>query len=360
MLKFLLLGCGRISPNHINAIAANRPNASLVAVCDPKSELAEEAAAKYKQLTGETPAVFTDSGQAISHSGADCVSIATESGHHKDLAMATLEQGCHVLIEKPIALSTKDAKIICETARQKKLVVGVCHQNRFNPAIQQLRRAVEDGRFGKIVHATARILWSRNPAYYQQAPWRGTWAMDGGTLMNQCIHNIDLLQWMLGGEAKNIMAMTQRAIRPIEAEDFGAALVRFDNGAVGIIEGTACVYPKNLEETLSIFGEKGTVVIGGIAANKIQTWLFDSPHPQDTEVAALSGDDPINVYGGGHTPLYTDFINAVQGENQPLVSGAEGMKVMQLVLGAYKSQLEGETVSLDKLRFSIEQMIGMF
>lgn len=360
MLNFLLLGCGRISINHITAIAANREHARLTAVCDPKPGLAEAAALKYRELTGIMPEVFTNSGQAEAQADADCASIAAESGYHKALAMESLENGLHVLIEKPIALSTQDAREICKTAKRKGLTVGVCHQNRFNPAVQQLRRAVETGRFGRIVHATARILWNRNPEYYKQAPWRGTWALDGGTLMNQCIHNVDLLQWMLGGGAQSITAMTSRAMRPIEAEDFGAALVRFDNGAVGIIEGTACVYPKNLEETLSVFGEKGTVVIGGIAVNRIQTWQFDTPHTQDGEVAALSGDDPVNVYGGGHTPLYADFIQAVQTGGQPLVNGEEAMKAMEIVLGAYLSQKEGRYVDMNGLDFSTEQMTGTF
>ncbi len=360
MLKFLLLGCGRISPNHVKAIADNREKAALLAVCDPKRELAEAAAGKYFELTGARPAVFTDSSEAIAQAGADAAAIAAESGYHHGLAMEALDNGLHVLIEKPIALSTKDAKEICDTAKAKGLTAGVCHQNRFNPAVVQLRRALEAGRFGKIINATARILWSRNPAYYQQAPWRGTWAMDGGTLMNQCIHNIDLLQWTLGGEAESIQAMTRRCVRPIEAEDFGAALVRFKGGAIGIIEGTACVYPKNLEETLSVFGEKGTVVIGGVAVNRVQTWQFETPAPQDEEVAAMSGADPVNVYGSGHTPLYADYIRAVETGGSPLVSGEEGAKAMSLVLGAYRSQLEGKPAGLAELDFSTERMQGYF
>jgi len=360
MLKFLLLGCGRISPNHIRALAANSHEATISAVCDPKPGLAEAAAASYNKLTGSKPTVFTDSDRAIAQSGANCAAIATESGYHKALAISALEQGCHTLIEKPIALSTLDALQICETARAKGLTVGVCNQNRFNPAVRQLRRAVEAGRFGRITHATARILWNRNPAYYRQAPWRGTWAMDGGVLMNQCIHNIDLLQWMLGGEAETVTAMTRRAMRPIEAEDFGAALVRFKGGAIGGVEGTACVYPKNLEETLSVFGERGTAVIGGVAVNRIQTWQFDEIHPQDEEVASLPREDPTNVYGGGHTPLYRDFIKSIISGKQPLVNGEEGMKAMQIVLGAYLSQKEGRSIDLSGLEFSTELMAGAF
>jgi len=340
-------------------MAENKSKAILLAVCDPKEELARTAASSYFEQTGTKPEVYTDSERAITQSGAGCVTIATESGYHKELAITALEQGCHVLIEKPIALSTKDAIQICETARAKGLIAGVCHQNRFNPAVSRLRDAIEAGRFGKITHATARILWNRNIEYYQQAPWRGTWALDGGVLMNQCIHNIDLLQWMLGGLTQTITAMTRRAMRPIEAEDFGAALVRFKSGAIGIIEGTTCLYPKNLEETLSVFGERGTAVLGGVAVNRIQTWLFDKPHPQDEEIASLSSEDPANVYGSGHTPLYADFIKAVMTGAQPLVNAEEGMKAMQIVLGAYQSQKENRSVEMPGLDFSTERMIGI-
>ena len=360
MLNFILIGCGKISSNHIKALAANKQEATLVAVCDPIAKLAEAAAKNYHELTGIMPTVYTNSKKAMAHPETDCAAIATGSGFHKELADMALEHGCHVLIEKPIALGTQDAREICDIARKKNLTVGICNQNRFNPVIQQLRRAVEAGRFGKITHATARILWNRNTAYYEQAPWRGTWKMDGGVLMNQCIHNIDLLQWMLGGEAESIMAMTRRAMRPIEAEDFGAALVRFKSGAIGIIEGTACVYPKNLEESLSFFGEKGTVVIGGAAFNNIKTWEFEEVHPQDDEIAAIAEKGLTNSQSSGHTPLYADFIKAVNTGGKPLIDGQEGMKSLQLILGAYKSQKDGQSIEIQDLDFSTEQMQGTF
>jgi len=359
VLNFLLLGCGRISQNHIKALAANNENAVLAAVCDPILEFAEIAAERYNEISGKKPEVFTDCNQALAMQSIDCVVIARESGRHAEMALLALEHGCHVLVEKPIALSTSEAREVCDIARTKGLTVGVCNQNRFSPAVQHLWRAIGLGRFGRITHATARILWNRNEEYYKQAPWRGTWEMDGGVLMNQCIHSIDLLQWMLGGDAKSITAMTRRVMRPIEAEDFGAALVRFGSGAIGIIEGTACVYPKNLEETLSVFGEKGTAVIGGSALNLIKTWQFEDSQPQDHEVKELFGDNPVDVQKSRHTPLYADFINAVQTGSQPLINGEEGMKSLQLVLGAYKSQKEGQSIEMDELNFSVTQMQGV-
>ena len=369
MINYALIGCGRIAANHIKAAMANRGELAIAAVCDiipgrmeAVLHVCDPAETADTTVTAEPAEIkrYTDYKEMLREVRPQFAAIATESGKHAQIALDCLEAGCHVLIEKPIALRTSDALGICQAARRKGLTVGVCHQNRFNPAIQQLRRAYETGRFGNITHATARILWNRNDEYYTKAPWRGTWAMDGGVMMNQCIHNIDLLQWMLGGEAESITAMTRRAMRNIEGEDFGAALVRFKNGAIGIIEGTACLYPKNLEETLSVFGERGTAVIGGLAVNRIQAWQFDQPGPQDAEAAALPAGDPVNVYGGGHTPLYADFIKALLTGTKPLITGEEGMRAMQLVLGAYKSQKEGQCVRLQGLDFSTERMIGYF
>ena len=355
-LRFMLIGCGRISKNHVAAAAANRDTCWLAVVCDPVRELAEKKAQDLEELTGERPLVYTDYRKALEEQPVDCCAIATESGYHAEIALYCIARGKHVLIEKPMALSTGDAEQILAQAEEKGVTVGVCHPNRFNPPVQQLHRALEDGRFGKLVNGTARILWNRTMPYYQQAPWRGTWAQDGGTLMNQCIHDIDLLQWSLGGEPDTVMAMTGNYIRDIEAEDFGAILIRFKNGAIGIVEGTACTYPKNLEETLSIFGETGAVVIGGLAVNRMQTWNFSAPAAQDAEVEKLAGADPKDVYGSGHNALYADYIDAVRTGRKPLVSGEEGMKGMKIILAAYKSQKTGLPVKYDGLSFSTLDM----
>ncbi len=355
-LRFLLIGCGRISKNHIAAAAANPEIMELCAVCDPVEERAQQKAAQLEELTGKRPLVYTDYQKALGELDIDCCSIATESGYHAEIALDCIRRGKHVLVEKPMALSTKDAEQMLKEAEEHNVTLGVCHQNRFNAPVQQLHKAVEDGRFGKLVNGTARILWNRTMPYYEQAPWRGTWAQDGGTLMNQCIHNIDLLQWNLGGEPETIMAMTGNYLRDIQAEDFGAILIRFKNGTIGIVEGTACVYPKNLEETLSIFGETGAAVVGGLAVNRIQTWNFEKPAPQDEEVAKLAGTDPKDVYGSGHNLLYADYIHAIQTGKKPLVSGEEGMKGMKIILAAYKSQKTGAPVSYDGLEFASTDM----
>lgn len=355
-LRFALIGCGRISKNHIVASAENKDICELVAVCDQVTERAEQKAAQYEELMGVRPAVYADYKKMLEEMEIDCCAIATESGYHAEIALYCIQHGKHVLVEKPMALSTADAEKMIAEAKAHKVTLGVCHQNRFNAPIQQLHKALEDGRFGKLVNGTARILWNRTMPYYEQAPWRGTWAQDGGTLMNQCIHNIDLLQWSLGGEPDTVMAMTGNFLRDIQAEDFGAILIRFKNGAIGIVEGTACVYPKNLEETLSIFGGTGTAVIGGLAVNRVQTWNFEEPAPQDDEVAKINGTDPKDVYGSGHTPLYANYIHAIENGVDPLVSGTEAIKAMKIILAAYKSQKTGQPVKFDDLEFSTLDM----
>lgn len=354
--QFALIGCGRISKNHIAAAIANREIMELAAVCDPVTERAEKKAEDYFAATGKRPAVYADYHKALEERKIDACSIATESGYHASIALDCIRRGRSVLVEKPMALSTRDAEAMIAEAKKQGVTLGVCHQNRFNAPVQQLHRALEDGRFGKLVSGSARILWNRTMPYYQQAPWRGTWAQDGGTLMNQCIHGVDLLQWNLGGEPDTIMAMTGNYLRDIEAEDFGAILIRFKNGAVGMVEGTACIYPKNLEETLSVSGATGTAVIGGLAVNRMETWNFASPAPQDAEVEKLTGTDPKDVYGSGHNALYKNYIEAMDSHTDPLVSGTEGIKGMKIILAAYKSQKTGLPVRFDGLDFSTLEM----
>ncbi len=220
----------------------------------------------------------------------------------------------------------------------------------------KLRESLEAGRFGRIINGTARVLWTRNMGYYQQAPWRGTWLLDGGTLMNQCIHNIDLLQWMMGGEVETVYAQTGNYIRNIEAEDFGSIIIRFKNKAIGIVEGSACVFPKNPEETLDIFGERGTVCIGGLAVNKIETWRFEDQIDLEAAILKMQEDDPDTVYGFGHTPLYKDLISVIGNDREPFISGQAGIIGMKIILVAYKSQKIGLPVVYDGFEFSTTEM----
>ncbi|AKA71914.1 Gfo/Idh/MocA family protein [Clostridium scatologenes] len=360
-MKFAIIGCGRISYKHVEALIANKEEAILVATCDIIKEKAEEKKQEYiaKSANDVKVSVYTDYKEMLEKEEIDVVTVATESGYHPEIVMYCMNKKKHVIVEKPMALSIEDADNMIKCAKENNVKLCVSHQNRFNVPIQQLRKAVEENRFGRLVNGTARILWNRNMGYYTQAPWRGTWELDGGTLMNQCIHNIDLLQWMMGGEIDTVYAQCDTFLRDIEAEDFGAIIIRFKNGAIGIIEGSACVYPKNLEETLSIFGEKGTVAIGGLAVNKIETWRFEDNKDNEDEILKAQGADPDSVYGFGHNPLFKDMIDAINNDRDPLVSGEEGKKGMSIILAAYKSRLTGMPVKFPMESFSTMEMVNV-
>jgi predicted dehydrogenase len=358
-----LIGCGRISFKHIEGFVSNSDTMRLIAVCDPVVDRARKNAEEYKKyLAGSDVEIYEDYREMLAQCKPDMVTVATESGKHMSIAVDCLNAGCHVVCEKPMALSTQDADIMNETAKKAGKKLAVCFQNRFNAPVQKLRTALEAGRFGRIFHGAVQIRWNRNDAYYAEAPWRGTWAMDGGTLMNQCTHGIDLLQWMLGEDAVRVQAQTRRFLRPIESEDFGAAIVEFKNGSVGIIEGSADIYPTNINETLSVFGERGSVVIGGLAVNRPEIWRFaDAGIMGDTEDKVLNvhEKDPPTVYGFGHGALIKDFIEAIENNREPLISGMRGKKSLEIILAIYKSQKTGSPVDLP-CDFSTMEMQGEF
>jgi predicted dehydrogenase len=361
--KTALIGCGKIGPTHIKAFIENSDSISLAAACDPVIERAEKQAADYqKQIPHSSPRCYADYKKMLAEIKPDIVAVATESGKHPAITIDCLNAGTHVICEKPMALSTKDADAMIAAAKNAGKKLAVCFQNRFNAPVQRLRKAVEAGRLGRILHGMVQIRWHRNQAYYADAAWRGTWEQDGGTLMNQCIHGIDLLQWMMGEDPVRIQAQTRKYIRPIQAEDFGAAIVEFKSGAVGIIEGTVCVFPGDLNETLSVFGEKGSVVIGGIAANKMETWrLSDADLVGDTEEKVLgpAEEAPATVYGSGHSALFRDFIQSLEQNRELLVSGEAGKKSLELILAIYKSQKTGHAVDFP-CDFSTLEMEGYF
>lgn len=341
-MKYALIGCGRISPNHIAAAKANK--LEIVALCDIKTEMLQEKVLKFDLGNVHQ---YTDYHKMLEKERPELVAIATESGKHAAIALDCIEAGCNVIIEKPIALSLADADTIIKNAERKGVKVCTNHQNRFNKSIQKIRDALEKGRFGKMFYGTAHIRWCRDQQYYSQARWRGTWEQDGGALMNQCIHNIDLLRWMMGDEIDEVVGMTDRLNHSyIEAEDMGIALVKFKNGGYGIIEGTTDLYPKNLEETLYLFGERGTVKAGGQSVNKIEEWRFSDTDDEPEQVIAQFAENPPNVYGFGHTPLYADMINAIRDNREPYVNGEAGRRALELVLAIYKSAAEGKAVKL--------------
>lgn len=359
-IKYALIGCGRISPNHVEAAKNNSDNLEFAAACDLREENIERVLTITNSLDLNINR-YTDYKEMLAKEQPNLVAIATESGEHAKIALDCIEAGCNVIIEKPIALSLSDADKLIEAAEKKGVKLCACHQNRFNKSIAKIRGALEAGKFGRLLHGTAHIRWNRGKDYYVQAPWRGTWKEDGGALMNQCIHNIDLLRWMMGDEIKEVVAFTDRLEHNyIEAEDLGLALVRFANGAYGIIEGTTNIYPSNLEETLYLFGETGTVKAGGKSVNLIEEWRFADDDEDPEEVKEKYADNPPNVYGFGHTPLYKDVIDAIINDRAPYVDGHAGRRALELVLAIYKSAAEGKAVKLPLDDTSTMDFAGRF
>lgn len=355
-MKYALIGCGRISPNHIEAAKNN--GLDFVAMCDIIPEVMEEKSNKFGLQKVKK---YTEYKELLDKEKPDLVAIATESGKHAAIALDCIAAGCHVIIEKPIALSIADADAIVKAGKEKNVVVCANHQNRFNKSVQYMRKALEEGRFGKLSHGAAHVRWNRGKEYYEQAPWRGTWAQDGGCLMNQCIHNIDLLRWMMGDDIEEVMAYTDQLEHPyLEAEDLGMALVKFSNGAYGLIEGTTNVYPRNLEETLYIFGETGTAKAAGTSDNIIEEWRFADNLDDPEEVKQHFSENPPNIYGFGHTPLYADVIDAIRNHRAPLVDGEAGKRALELVLAIYKSAAEHRPVKFPVQSCSTLDFVGRF
>lgn len=357
-MKYALIGCGRIAVNHVKAACRN--HLEFVAACDTEPSHIDKLLEKCGIQDGFQGKRYTDYKKMIEENDLELIAIATESGSHAQIALDCIRHGIHCIIEKPVAMSIADADEIIRLSQEKAVKVSACHQNRFNLAVQEMRRALEDGRFGKLSHGSIHVRWNRNVDYYAQAPWRGKWATDGGALMNQCIHGIDLLRWMMGDEPEEVYGQTRRRFHDdLEAEDVGVAVIKFRNGAVATIEGTTNVYPQNLEETLYLFGKTGTVKLGGTSTNNIDIWQFADEMEADKKTAELK-ETASNVYGNGHTSLYADMIDAVLHDRKPYVDAVAGRNALELVLAVYKSQKEGRPVKLPLADFGSENMTGEF
>lgn len=356
-MKYALVGCGRIATNHIKAVINNK--LELAAVCDIDSSKMQALLEKHG-LENTGIKRYTNYIELLDEVKPELVAIATESGSHAEIALECINRKINVIIEKPIAMSIADANQIIEAGRQNDVVVSVCHQNRFNIAVQKLRKALEQGRFGRLSHGSIHVRWNRNREYYAQAPWRGTWAQDGGCLMNQCIHGIDLLRWMMGDQAVEVYGATRRQFHDyLEAEDVGLAVIKFQNGTIATVEGTVNVYPQNLEETLCVFGQNGTVKIGGKSTNNIDVWDFADETEEDVKNKGMT-EATSNVYGNGHTSLYADVIDAVKNHRKPYVDAVAGRNALEIVLAIYKSQKTGLPVSLPLDKFESMDMKGAF
>lgn len=356
-MKFALIGCGRIAVNHIKAIVNN--NLDMVAVCD----IVQEQIDVLFEKTGYTKDVFRYTDYKVmldEHPEIELVAIATDSGVHAEIALYCINHGVNVIVEKPMAMSMADADEIVKRSKETGVKVSVCHQNRFNIAIQEMRHALEGGRFGRLSHGSINVRWNRGKDYYDQASWRGKWASDGGCLFNQCIHGIDLLRWMMGDEVDEVYGVTKQQFHDyLECEDLGMAVVKFKNGAVGTIEGTVNVYPQNLEETLYLFGENGTVKIGGKSTNNIDVWNFADETDEDKKNKGLQ-EQTSNVYGNGHTSLYADMIDAVKNDRKPYIDALAGRNAVEMILAIYESAATGKPVKLPLKDVSSTDFVGRF
>ena len=336
-VRIALVGCGRISRSHLEAIDAIA-GMELAAVCDVVPDRAEQAGRAYG-----VPA-FTSYEAMLSDAACDVVAVCTPSGLHPRHGVEAARAGKHVVTEKPMAISLAGADALVEACDAAGVHLFVVKQNRLNPAIRLLRRAVDKGRFGRIYLANTTVRWSRPQEYYDQAPWRGTWELDGGALMNQASHYVDLLQW-LAGPVESVMAKTATLARRVEAEDTAVSVLRFASGALGVIEVTVLTYPRNFEGSITVLGERGTVKVGGTAVNRVDHWQF-ADYDDDDKLVEAAATNPPTVYGFGHQAYYRNVLAVLRGQEHPGTDGREGRKSLELILGIYESARSGREVSL--------------
>lgn len=340
MLKFALVGCGRISKRHAELLGHGEiAKAALAGVCDIVREKAQKLGEQFNVPH------FDDMHAMMKAVRPDVVVVLTESGNHAKHVIELAPYGKHIVVEKPMALTLDDADAMIAACQVAGVKLFVVKQNRFNVPVQKAREAMEAGRFGKLVMGTVRVRWCRPQAYYDQDPWRGTWMMDGGVLTNQASHHVDLLEWMMG-EVDSVFAMTRTALVDIEAEDTAVVVLKFRSGALGVIEATTAVRPKDLEGSLSLLGSEGTVEIGGFAVNEMKHWNFTRPELGDDEVMTTYSVNPPNVYGFGHKAYYDHVVDCLLHDGRHLVDGLQGRKSLELINAIYESVETGREVAL--------------
>lgn len=336
-IRMALVGCGRIAANHFNAMKQHASNIEIVDVCDVNSDALKNAveltcAQGHLSLT-----------EMLKTTTADIVILTTPSGLHPDQAVEVAKSGRHVMTEKPMATRWEDGLRMVKACDDAGVRLFVVKQNRRNSTLQLLKRAVEQKRFGRIHMVNINVFWTRPQEYYDAAKWRGTWEFDGGAFMNQASHYVDLLDWLIGPVEK-IQAMTSTT-RDIETEDTGVLNVKWRNGALGSMSVTMLTYPQNLEGSITILGEKGTVRVGGVAVNDIQLWQFADVQDYDAQIKDANYQT-TSVYGFGHPLYYNNVVEVMRGIAEPETDGREGLKSLELLIGAYLAARDGKTVSL--------------
>jgi len=335
--RISLVGCGRISRNHVDAIS-RVDGLELVAASDEDAERAKSVAEPLGIPW------FTSYEKMLDDVESDIVSICTPSGLHPVQGVLAANSGRHVVTEKPMAISLRAADELVQACDKNHVHLFVVKQNRLNEPVKMLKKAVETGRFGRLYMASCTVFWARPQDYYDQASWRGTWEFDGGAFMNQASHYVDLIQWLMG-PVESVMAKTATLARKIETEDTGVAVLRFRSGALGVIEVTMLTYPKNMEGSITLLGEKGTAKIGGTAVNKVEHWEFADADPDDDRIRGMSSNPP-NVYGYGHEGYYRNVLAVLRGDAKPETDGRGGRKSLELILGIYESAKTGRDVPL--------------
>lgn len=340
MLRVAIVGCGRISKRHAELLGKNNiTGAKLAAVCDIKEDRATSLGKEYSVPS------YQDMHEMMKSEKPDIVSVLTESGLHAKHVIALSQYGADIIVEKPMALTLQDADEMIEACEKGGVRLFVVKQNRFNVPVLALRRALEADRFGRLILGTVRVRWCRPQAYYDQDEWRGTWEYDGGVLTNQASHHIDLLEWIMGS-VESVFAKSTRAMADIEAEDTAVVTLKFSNGALGLIEATTATRPKDLEGSISILGQKGTVEIGGFAVNKMLHWQFTDALPEDEDIAEKNSVNPPDVYGFGHASYYDHVVDCIVNNKQALVDGAEGRRSLELINAIYSSIETNKEISL--------------
>jgi len=336
-LVFGLVGCGRIANKHAK-ILSELDGAELRYVCDIKRDRADKFAKEYKAKQ------FYDYSELLKQKDIDVVDICTPSGLHPEMTVKAARQGFHVVTEKPMALNLEDADWMIEECKKNGVMLFVVKQNRLNPPVQRAREALEQNRFGKLFLLNTTVRWTRPQEYYDMDEWRGTKRFDGGVLLNQASHHVDLILWF-GGPVESVLAKVARLDHDIEVEDTAVALLKFKSGALGVIEATTCTYPHNLEGSLTILGKNGSVKIGGFAVNKIETWIFKDIRNEDQYIQE-SSTFPPDVYGYGHRVYLQNVIDTILGRAQPYTDGYEGRKSLEVIMAIYKSAATGKEVKL--------------
>jgi UDP-N-acetyl-2-amino-2-deoxyglucuronate dehydrogenase len=337
-IKFAVVGCGRISAKHFDAIGKLNDSVELVSVCDIDQRVLEKVC-KEKSVSG-----YSSVDELLIESDADIVALCTPSGLHPEQTMKCAEAGKHVMTEKPMATRLIDGKNMVKACDKAGVHLFVVKQNRLNGTLQLLKKAIDKRRFGRIYLVNINVYWTRPQEYYDSADWRGTWEFDGGAFMNQASHYIDLLDWLIG-PIESVHAFTSTLARNIEVEDTGVANVKWRSGALGSVNVTMLTYPRNLEGSITIIGEKGTVKIGGVAVNEIEHWEFESPEPEDEFVKTASYKTP-SVYGFGHPLYYENVINVLKGTARAETDGREGLRSLETLIAMYLSARDGRRVSL--------------